>query len=66
MESMDPPIPPIPSSVWNAELAPDVWWSAEGIDGIDAVIWADPPPYRYPAPDATIAARELVRSGGAA
>jgi len=30
-------------------VEPDVWWSA---DGIDALIWADPLPYRCPAPEA--------------
>jgi hypothetical protein len=47
MDSTDPPAP-IPSSVWCGEPAPDVWWSA---DGIDALIWADPQPYRDPTPE---------------
>ena len=33
--------------VWDGEPEPDVWW---GPDGIDALIWADPP-YTVPALD---------------
>jgi len=28
---------------WDGSLEPDVWWSEAGID---ALIWADPTPYR--------------------
>jgi hypothetical protein len=34
----DQPTPPLPTD----DLAPEVWWSE---DGIDALIWADPQPY---------------------
>lgn len=32
-------------SVWDYEPAPEVWWSE---DGIDALLWADAPPYKQP------------------
>lgn len=35
---------PVPETL----VEPDVWY---GEDGIDALIWADPLPYRDPAPD---------------
>jgi hypothetical protein len=36
-----------PSGIWGIDSSPqpEVWW---GVDGIDALIWADPRPYEHP------------------
>jgi hypothetical protein len=34
-----------PASLDCYEPTPDVWW---GSDGIDALLWSDPPPYADP------------------
>lgn len=59
-----PDVPPSSGSVCAPE--PDVWWSSDRVNGIDALIWADPLPYRCGAPEAAIEACELVRSDGVA
>jgi hypothetical protein len=49
------PTKPAPSEVndiWQGDPEPDVWW---GSNGIDALLWADPPPYAEPVPEATSA-----------
>lgn len=47
------------SSLFGAEavaVEPDVWW---GPDGIDALLWADPPPYAEPVPEPAASAAPL-------
>lgn len=50
-----------PHPIWNDDPTPDVWW---GEDGIDALIWADPPPYEPPSlgvpADPTLVMAEVI------
>jgi hypothetical protein len=47
-------------STWHPPM-PDVWW---GDDGIDALLWADPQPYKEPA-ESPVESAAIARAGEA-
>jgi hypothetical protein len=54
------PNPPEVNDTWHGDPEPDVWW---GPDGIDALRWADPPPYAEPVPE-PVATSAVPLAGG--
>lgn len=49
-----------PSGIWGNDSSPqpEVWW---GVNGIDALIWADPRPYDDPPkPEPRLAAGDVA------